>query len=94
MTLDLIHNGQIDSNDYELWLKEYGYTELTANLFNNVLLKNGYLSADVGAGPKHEKWAHMIQLFLIEKQEKRSFKTSYTNHLPIYTSNLSNQRPV
>ncbi|KTD55770.1 helicase [Legionella santicrucis] len=165
MTLDLIHNEQIDSNDYELWLKEYGYTELdenlkqdilaickffcneelisqglkklaeqyfvfnrvekkslrqffdnwgsqnhfnnpnplnsieefktsanfqypkqipilygelTANLFNNVLLKNGYLSADVGAGPKHGKWAHTIQLFLIEEARKEGILKLHT----------------
>ncbi|KTD76600.1 LirA/MavJ family T4SS effector [Legionella waltersii] len=44
--------------------------ELTADLFNNVLLKNGYLSADLGAGPKHGKWAHSIQLFLLEEARK------------------------
>ncbi|WP_269147474.1 LirA/MavJ family T4SS effector [Legionella sainthelensi] len=43
------------------------FGELTANLFNNVLLKNGYLSVDIGAGPKHGKWAHTIQLFLREQ---------------------------
>jgi hypothetical protein len=44
--------------------------ELTADLFNNALLKNGYLSADIGAGPKHGKWAHSIQLFLLEEARK------------------------
>ncbi|WP_115701542.1 LirA/MavJ family T4SS effector [Legionella sainthelensi] len=165
MTLDLIRKEQIDSNDYELWLKEYGYTELdenlkqdilaickffcneelvlqglkklaeqyldfnktekkslrqffdnwgsqnhfnnpsphnstqeftttahfqfpkytpilfgelTANLFNNVLLKNGYLSADIGAGPKHGKWAHTIQLFLIEEARKEEVLKLHT----------------
>ncbi|KTD11185.1 helicase [Legionella gratiana] len=165
MTLNLVSNEQIDTNDYELWLKEYEYTELdehlrqdvlaickffcnealvlqglkklaeqyltfnkeekkslrqffddwgsknhfnnpnplnsttefktsanfqypkhtpilygelTANLFNNVLLKNGYLSADVGAGPKHGKWAHTIQLFLIEEARKEGVLKLYT----------------
>lgn len=165
MTLDLICNEQIDTNDYNLWLKEYGctelnenlkqdvlaickffcneqlvlhglkklaeqyfafnktekkslrqffdnwgsqnyfnnptplnsteefktstnfqypkhtpilYGELTANLFNNVLLKNGYLSADVGAGPKHGKWAHTIQLFLIEEARKEGVLKLHT----------------
>ncbi|VEB36173.1 helicase [Legionella sainthelensi] len=182
MTLDLIRKEQIDSNDYELWLKEYGYTELdenlkqdilaickffcneelvlqglkklaeqyldfnktekkslrqffdnwgsqnhfnnpsphnstqeftttahfqfpkytpilfgelTANLFNNVLLKNGYLSADIGAGPKHGEMGSYDPIVSYRRSKKRrSFKTSYTNCLPIYTSNISNQRPV
>ncbi|WP_454780906.1 LirA/MavJ family T4SS effector [Legionella sp. WA2022007384] len=46
------------------------YGELTADLFNNILLKNGYLSADAGAGPKHGKWAHSIQFFLLEEARK------------------------
>lgn len=157
MTLNLIQSEQLDNNDYELWLNEYGYTELeenlkqdalaickffcneelvlhglkklaeqyfafnkaekkslrrffddwgsrnhfnnpnalnsteefktsanfqypkstpilygelTSNLFNKILLKNGYLSADIGAGPQHGKWAHTIQLFLIEEARK------------------------
>lgn len=37
MTLDLIRKEQIDSNDYELWLKEYGYTELDENLKQDIL---------------------------------------------------------
>lgn len=44
--------------------------ELTADLFNNVLLKNGYLAADAGAGPVHGKWAHTIQFFLLEEARK------------------------
>lgn len=44
--------------------------ELTADLFHNVLLKNGYLSGDIGAGPAHGKWAHSIQLFLLEEARK------------------------
>ncbi|CAM2892860.1 helicase [Legionella steigerwaltii] len=47
------------------------YGELTGDLFNNVLLKNGYLSADVGAGPLHGKWAHSIQLYLLEEARKK-----------------------
>ncbi|PWY56007.1 helicase [Legionella qingyii] len=46
------------------------YGELTPDLFNNILLKNGYLSADAGAGPKHGKWAHSIQFFLLEEARK------------------------
>ncbi|KTD54476.1 helicase [Legionella sainthelensi] len=37
MTLDLIRKKQIDSNDYELWLKKYGYTELDENLRQDIL---------------------------------------------------------
>ncbi|KTD41157.1 LirA/MavJ family T4SS effector [Legionella parisiensis] len=44
--------------------------ELTADLFNNVLLKNGYLAADAGAGPAHGKWAHTIQFFILEEARK------------------------
>ncbi|MCW8443515.1 helicase [Fluoribacter gormanii] len=53
------------------------YGELTADLFNNILLRNGYLSADAGAGPKHGKWAHSIQFFLLEEARKEGILKLY-----------------
>lgn len=46
------------------------YGELTADLFYDILLQNGYLSADLGAGPEHGKWAHSIQMYLLEEARK------------------------
>lgn len=55
--------------------------ELTADIFNNVLLKNGYLSSDLGAGPKHGKWAHSIQLFLLEEARKEGVLPLHAKHV-------------
>ncbi|STY29441.1 helicase [Legionella wadsworthii] len=46
------------------------YGELTADFFYDILLQNGYLSADLGAGPEHGKWAHSIQMYLLEEARK------------------------
>lgn len=54
------------------------YGELTADLFN---IKQGYLSADIGAGPAHGKWAHSIQFFILEEARK-------TGQLKLHTKNV------
>ncbi|KTD61099.1 LirA/MavJ family T4SS effector [Legionella spiritensis] len=43
---------------------------LSPDLFLNVLLKNGYLSSDPGAGVGHGKWAHSVQIYLLEEARK------------------------
>jgi hypothetical protein len=56
------------------------YGELKPALFLDVLLKNGYLSSDPGAGTVHGKWSHSIQLFLLEEARKKGIlKLHHTN---------------
>ncbi|KTC89004.1 helicase [Fluoribacter dumoffii] len=59
------------------------YGELTAELFYNSLLKNGFLSADAGAGPVHGKWTHSIQFFILEEARKAGI-------LRLNSKNISN----
>ncbi|HHS7963685.1 TPA: Dot/Icm T4SS effector MavJ, partial [Legionella pneumophila] len=63
--------------------------ELTADLFNNVLLKQGYLSADIGAGPKHGKWAHSIQFFLLEEARKAGQLNLHANNVCEFIKKIS-----
>ncbi|QMT60467.1 LirA/MavJ family T4SS effector [Legionella sp. PC997] len=65
------------------------YGELTADLFNNVLLKNGYLSADAGAGPKHGKWAHSIQFYLLEEARKKGILQLHSPTICQFVKNIS-----
>ncbi|HAT8180543.1 TPA: helicase [Legionella pneumophila] len=65
------------------------YGELTADLFNNVLLKQGYLSADLGAGPKHGKWAHTIQIFILEEARKTGQLKLHSNNVCEFIKKIS-----
>lgn len=65
------------------------YGELTADLFNNVLLKHGYLSADIGAGPTHGKWAHSIQFFLLEESRKAGQLKLHTKNVCEFIQKIS-----
>lgn len=65
------------------------YGELTADLFNNVLLKQGYLSADIGAGPAHGKWAHSIQFFLLEEARKDGQLKLHTKNVCEFIQKIS-----
>lgn len=65
------------------------YGELTPGLFKDVLLKNGYLSADVGAGPIHGKWAHSIQLFLLEEARKEGLLQLHSQSVSQFMQTIS-----
>ncbi|HHT0591637.1 TPA: LirA/MavJ family T4SS effector [Legionella anisa] len=65
------------------------YGELTADLFKNVLLQNGYLSADVGAGPTHGKWAHSIQFFLLEEARKEGILQLHSQSICQFVQTIS-----
>lgn len=68
--------------------------ELTADLFHNVLLKQGYLSGDIGAGPVHGKWAHSIQIFMLEEARKTGRLTLHSPTVCEFVKTISQIQPL
>lgn len=70
------------------------YGELTPDLFLNVLLKHGYLSGDIGAGPVHGKWVHSIQLFILEEARKSGKLTLHSKSVCDFVKTISQIKPL